>query len=200
MTDLGTAHVSAGGRGGSRARMEDLSQKPVDPHDYATVNVVWAGMLAALLNATARDGRPAPAGAELPVFGLATFALTKAVAKEKVGAWAREPLTEPGDDGSHPRGRGLRYVLGELVTCSRCLGTWSALGLVGLRVARPREGRIVAAVLATAAINDLLQTGFTLLTAKANATQSGAQVAESQARRISAVEQSPEPAARAARR
>ena len=172
--------------------MENLSQTPADAHDYATVNVVWGALLTALLAATSRDAKPGPAGAELPVFGLATFTLTKALAKEKVGAWAREPLVEDGSDGDrHPRGRGLRYVLGELVTCPRCLGTWSSLGLVGLRVARPREGRIVAGILATAAINDILQTSFTLLCTKANATQSRAQVAESQARPIKAVEGSP---------
>lgn len=172
--------------------MDKLSQTPTEPHDYAAVNVVWAGLLAALLRATARAGQTAPTPAELPVYGLATFALTKALAKEKVGVWAREPLVENDGEGDrHPRGRGLRYVLGELVTCPRCLGTWGSLGIVGLRVVRPREGRIVAAVLATAAINDLLQSGFTLLCAKANQTQSGAQVAESQASRIKAVEPAP---------
>lgn len=180
--------------------MDDLSHKPTEAHDYAAVNVVWAAMLTALLGATARGGKPGPAGAELPVFGLATFTLTKALAKEKVGVWAREPLVEDGADGArHPRGRGLRYVLGELVTCPRCLGTWGSLGLVGLRVVRPREGRIVAAILATSAINDLLQSGFTLLCAKANATQSGAQAAESQARRIQAVEPPPGSASAARR-
>ncbi len=180
--------------------MENLSQKPADVHDYATVNVVWTGLLTAMLGVTARKGDAGPAGAELPIFGLATFTLTKALAKEKVGVWAREPLVEDGADGDRrPRGRGVRYVLGELVTCPRCLGTWSSLGLISLRVARPREGRIVAGVLATAAINDVLQTSFTLLCAKANATQSRAQVADSQARHIQAVEQSPAPASSARR-
>jgi len=169
--------------------MDDLSHKPAEAHDYAAVNVLWAGMVTALLGATARGDKPGPPGAELPVFGLATFTLTKALAKERVGVWAREPLVEDGADGDRrPRGRGLRYVLGELVTCPRCLGTWGSLGLIGLRVARPREGRIVAGILATSAINDILQSAFTLLCATANATQSGAQAAESQARRIQAVE------------
>jgi len=173
--------------------MDSISQTPTEPHDYAAVNVVWAGLLGSLLRATARNGSTGPGPAELPMFGLATFALTKALAKEKVGVWAREPLVEEDtpDGDRRPRGRGLRYVLGELVTCPRCLGTWGSLGLIGLRVARPREGRIVAGVLATAAANDLLQSGFTLLCAKANATQSDSQVGETQARRIQAVEQSP---------
>lgn len=155
--------------------MENLSQKPADAGDYAAVNVVWAGLLTGLLSATAPAEKPAPPATELPVLGLAAFTLTKAVSKEKVGLWAREPLVEPGDDGDRrPRGRGVRYVLGELVTCPRCLGTWTSLGLVGLQVVRPREGRIVARILATAAINDVLQTSFTLLRAKANAIQSRA--------------------------
>ena len=172
--------------------MDDLSQKPTEAHDYAALNVVWAALVSGLLRATARDGKHGPADAELPVFGLATFTLTKALAKEKVGVWAREPLVEDGADGDRrPRGRGLRYVLGELVTCPRCLGTWGSLGLISLRIARPREGRIVAGILATAAINDILQSAFTLLCAKANATQSGAHAADSHARRIQAVEASP---------
>jgi len=54
--------------------MDDLSQTPTEPHDYAAVNVVWAALLTALLRATARDGKAGPAPSELPVFGLATFA------------------------------------------------------------------------------------------------------------------------------
>ena len=77
------------------------------------------------------------------------------------------------------------------MTCPRCLGTWGSLGLISLRIARAREGRIVAGILATAAINDILQSAFTLLCAKANATQSGAHAADSHARRIQAVEASP---------
>lgn len=180
--------------------MENVSQTPTRPHDYATVNIVWAGLLTSLLRATARGGRTGPAPAELPVYGLATFALTKALAKEKVGVWAREPLVEDSADGDrHPRGRGLRYVLGELVTCPRCLGTWGSLGLVGLRVVRPREGRIVAGVLATSAVNDILQSAFTLLCAKANATQARAQVAEHQAHRVQALDNPTAPASSARR-
>lgn len=178
--------------------MENLSQTPTRARDYAVLNVAWAGALAALLRATARDGgRPAPSPGELPVLGAATFALTKALSKEKVGVWARAPVVERGEDGErHPRGRGLRYVLGELVTCSRCLGTWGSLGLVGLRVARPREGRIVASVLAAAAINDLMQAGFSAICAKSDETESSAQLAASKAGRAGAANGGATPARR----
>jgi Protein of unknown function (DUF1360) len=132
------------------------------PRHYATFNIAWAALLGAVATVTPSEGPPVR---ELPLFGLATFSLTKTLSKEKVGTWVRQPLV---DDERRPRGRGLRYVAGELVTCTRCLGTWSALGLVGLRAARPREARLVAGVLATSAINDFLQCGFSWLTTCAN--------------------------------
>ena len=150
------------------AGMDSIDKTPTDAGDYAALNAGWAALAAALLAASHED---APPTSELPVFGLAAFALTKAVAKEKVGVWVREPLVHEELDGRPPKGQGLRYAVGELLTCTRCLGTWSSLGLVGLRVLRPREGRIVATVLASAAINDWLQTGFTFAREKANAQE-----------------------------
>jgi hypothetical protein len=143
--------------------MDPLPDTPTRPVDYAAINAVWAALLAGVL-ATGRG--EAPDGRELPVLGLASFALSKAIAKEKVGTWVREPLVD--EAARRPKGRRIRYAAGELLTCTRCLGTWSALGLVGLRVVRPREGRIVAGVLATAGMNDWLQTGFSWATSQAN--------------------------------
>lgn len=103
------------------------------------------------------------------MLALATFSLSKALTKEKIGTWVREPVVhQPPDGERRPRGRGLRYALGELLTCSRCLGTWSSLGLIGLRVTTPREGQMVTRILAVAALNDFLQAGFTSLCATAN--------------------------------
>ena len=142
---------------------ESIDETPTHPLDYAAINATWLALLAGVL-ATSRSD--APSGAELPVLGLATFSLSKALAKEKVGTWARAPVVDESD--GRPKGSRLQFAVGELVTCTRCLGTWSSLGLVGLRVIRPREGRIVASVLATAGINDWLQTMFSAATAKAN--------------------------------
>ena len=142
---------------------ERIDETPTHPLDYAAINAAWAAMLAAVLASTRSDAPPA---SELPMFGMAAFALSKALAKEKVGSWARAPVVDESE--GRPKGRRLRYAVGELVTCTRCLGTWSALGLIGLRVARPREGRIVASVLATAGLNDWLQAAFSAITSKAN--------------------------------
>ena len=51
------------------------------------------------------------------------------------------------------------------------MGAWSSLALVGLRVTRPREARIVTTLLGATAVNDFLQSGFTYMCAKGNATQ-----------------------------
>lgn len=81
-----------------------------------------------------------------------------------------------GADRAAPEGgRRLRYAVGELLSCTRCTGAWSALALVGLRLHAPATGRAVTSVLATSAGNDFLHSGFSWLCSRANAQ---AQVAE----------------------
>jgi len=55
-----------------------------------------------------------------------------------------------------------------LMGCSRCLGSWSALGLVGLRVASPPAAGAVTTVLAAGGANDFLQAVFRLLQDRVN--------------------------------
>lgn len=101
---------------------------------------------------------------------MATFALADVLAKERVSTWLREPFVE--EDADHkpvqPEGSGVRYAIGELFTCTRCVGTWSALALVGLRTASPPTGRATATVLALTGTNDILQSGFRLLAERTN--------------------------------
>ena len=136
---------------------------PVRPGDYAALSAGWGALLGAVLVAARDKGEePVRQGEVLPL-GIATFALSKLVAKEKVDAWLRVPFVEEHADGQRPKGTGLRYAVGELLTCTRCLGAWSALGLTALRVTRPREARVVTSVLATSAVNDFLFAGFAAL-------------------------------------
>jgi hypothetical protein len=146
--------------------VDPVSETPTEPVDYAALNLVWAGLLGATLLGTKGD---APPTRDLPLYGLAAFAATKAISKEKVGSWMREPLVDEAEQ--RPKGSRLRYAAGELLTCTRCLGTWSALGLVGLHAAKPREAKIVAAVLATAGLNDWIQAGFNWACSKSNTAQ-----------------------------
>jgi hypothetical protein len=70
-----------------------------------------------------------------------------------------------------PKGRRLRFAVGELLLCTRCAGAWGALGLVALRVHSPAAGRTVSTVLAASAGNDLLGAAFSYLCAHANVEQ-----------------------------
>ncbi len=146
--------------------MDAISETPTDPSDYAALTVTYASLLGAL--AYASRSREPVERAELVPLTVATFALAKLLGKEKVESWVRAPFLEETSDGRRPKGRGRRFAVGELLSCTRCLGAWSALGLVGLRMASPETSRTVNAVLAASAGNDFLQTTFAWLTSRAD--------------------------------
>jgi hypothetical protein len=148
--------------------MKPVAETPTKPVDYAALSAGYGALLGALvLGARAREQHVGQE--ELPAMGLAAFALSKLIAKEKVESWVREPFVEESAHGRRPKGTRMRYAVGELLTCTRCVGAWSSLALAGLRVARPREARVVTAVLATSALNDFLHTGFSWACASADA-------------------------------
>ena len=62
----------------------------------------------------------------------------------------------------------MEQAIGELVTCSRCVGTWAAAGLAFSQILAPRTGRLLTWSLAAAGANDFLQAAFTALTSKSN--------------------------------
>lgn len=148
------------------------AEPPTEPYDYMALNAVFGALLAGVVVAAhERTRKREPlTSRELAVTGAATFALSKVIARERIGTWVREPFVEE-ENGKRPRGRGLRHAVGELLTCTRCVGAWSALGLVGLRLTSPATGRVVNDVLAVSAMNDWLQAGFRLLCAKAEAAR-----------------------------
>src|ERR687886_2434203 len=140
-----------------------------EPVDYAAINAVYAALAAGLLYGTRERAAEDPiAVRELVPLSAATFALAKVIAREKVGTWVREPFVDQVGQAPKPTGRRLRRAVGELVTCTRCVGAWSALGVVGLRVASPAAGRTFANVMAASAANDFLQAGFRWLCNRAD--------------------------------
>lgn len=146
--------------------MKPVSETPTEPSDYAAISFAFGSLLAGLA-ASSRDREPLPR-AELLTLSAATFSLSRLIVHDKAESWLREPfVVEEGDD-KRPKGRRLRYAVGELMTCTRCMGAWSALGLVGLRLYAPRAGRTVTTVLAASAGNDALQAGFSWLCSRAN--------------------------------
>jgi hypothetical protein len=149
---------------------------PVPHRAYATIAGVFAGGLAAagaLAHALDRDLREHTA-LDLAVLGAATFKAARTIARDEVTSFLRDPFVEgeAHEGGEEPVATGdMRQAIGELVTCSRCVGTWAAGGLAATQVLAPRFGRLLTWALAAAAINDWLQAGFSALTNAANALE-----------------------------
>jgi hypothetical protein len=150
--------------------MRPVSQTPTEVGDYAALSALYGTLLGTVAYA-ARGREPIPR-AELPALAAATFALSKLIVHEKVETWIREPFVEEAPDGRRPKGRRLRYAVGELLTCTRCTGAWTALGLVGLRYCAPNAGRTVTTVLAATAGSDMLHVTFSWLCGEANQAKS----------------------------
>jgi Protein of unknown function (DUF1360) len=129
-----------------------------------------AGALARLLDREPRENT----ALDLAVLALATFKAARTIARDEVTSFLREPFVEghAHEGGEEPVESGdLHQAIGELVTCSRCIGTWAAAGLTSTQILAPRFGRVLAWTLAAGGLNDFLQAGFAALTAEADAPQ-----------------------------
>jgi hypothetical protein len=108
---------------------------------------------------------------DFAVLAAASFKAARTLARDQVTSFVREPFVEgQAHKGSeYPVQTGdFRQAIGELVTCSRCVGTWAAAGLATTQVLAPRFGRMLTWSLAAAGANDFLQAGFAALGRKAN--------------------------------
>ena len=147
---------------------------PPPYHAYATITGLFvaglalSGGMARLLGRNPRE----QTWLDLATLSAATFKASRTIARDDVTSFLREPFVEgdPRDsEDEHPvQTGGMEQAIGELVTCSRCVGTWAAAGLATTQVLAPRFGRMLTWTLAGAGVNDFLQAGFTALTRKAN--------------------------------
>ena len=138
-------------------------------HAYATIAGTFFGGLAAVAALSRRS--PPGTALELAALSAATFKVSRTLTRERVGSFVRQPFVEgdadTGED-ERPAGTGLQRAVGELVTCPRCLGTWSAAALASTQMLSPRFGRLLTWSLGASAANDFLQAAFVALCAKAN--------------------------------
>jgi hypothetical protein len=140
---------------------------------YATIFGTFGALLVgagALSRAVGRDPQCQTA-LDFVILAAASFKAARTVSRDKVTSFVREPFVEgeayDGDD-EQPAGEGFQRAIGELVTCTRCIGTWTAAGLAATQVISPRFGRLLTWSLAASAANDFLQAGFVAITERAN--------------------------------
>jgi Protein of unknown function (DUF1360) len=135
---------------------------------YALLMAAFGGGLAAagaLARALDRDPY------EHTALALATFKAARTLTDDEVTSFLREPFVEgrAHEGGEDPRETGgMRQAVGELVTCSRCAGTWVAAGLGATQMIAPRFGRLLTWTLGAAGLNDFLQASFAALANKSN--------------------------------
>ena len=108
---------------------------------------------------------------DLATLAAASFKASRTIAGDEVTSFLREPFVQgrahTGEDEEPVEG-GMHQAIGELITCSRCAGTWAAAGLAVTQILSPRFGRLLTWSLAAAGANDFLQAAFTALAEKAN--------------------------------
>jgi hypothetical protein len=105
------------------------------------------------------------------VLSAASFKAARTLARDEVTSFLRDPFVKGRahtGEGEEPEQGGMQQAIGELVTCTRCIGAWTAAGLTATQILTPRVGRMLTWSLAASAANDFLQAGFAALTAKAN--------------------------------
>ena len=151
--------------------MAQLERPPY--RSYATIMAAFAGGLAAaggVARALRRDPQYNTA-LDFVVLSAAAFKAAHTLSHDEVTSFVREPFVmghaHSGEDEEPVQG-GMEQAIGELVTCTRCVGTWAAAGLAATQILTPRFGRLLMWSLGAAAVNDFLQAGFSALTAKAN--------------------------------
>jgi hypothetical protein len=104
------------------------------------------------------------------VLSAASFKAARTLSHDEVTSFIRQPFVRghAHSGGEEPVQGGMEQAIGELVTCTRCIGTWTAAGLASTQILAPRFGRLLTWSLGAAAVNDFLQAGFAALASKAN--------------------------------
>ena len=154
----------------------DVSERSTQPPPYGAYAAIMGTFVGGLglAGAAARvlDRDPACQTAlDFLVLSVASFKAARTLAHDEVTSFLRGPFVkgEAHEGEEEPVESGdLRQAIGELVTCSRCGGTWVAAALASTQIIAPRFGRLLTWSLAAAGANDFLQATFAALTDKAN--------------------------------
>jgi hypothetical protein len=153
--------------------MATVTERP--PYEsYAAIVATFTGGLAAagVLGRALRRDPQCQSALDFVVLSLASFKAARTLSRDQVTSFLREPFVEgrahAGEDEEPVKSGGMEQAIGELVTCTRCVGTWTAAGLAATQIIAPRFGRLLTWSLGAAAVNDFLQAGFSASAAKTN--------------------------------
>ena len=130
---------------------------------YTGLMAVYLSVVAALTFAGRRRLPGALGPADLVLGSVATFTLTRTIAKDPIASPLRMPFTRyegvsgPSELQEEVRAVGWRHAVGELLTCPFCLSQWTATLLVAGLVAAPRFTRTMMSVLTMVGASDALQ-------------------------------------------
>ena len=135
---------------------------------YAAMSTAFlAGCIAFYASARRKDRLPEQIGTrDLVLIGVATYKLSRLIAKDKVTSFLRAPFKRyqgkagPGELSEEARGEGFQAAVGELLGCPYCLGMWIATGMTAGLVAAPRETRLAASTLSALTLADFLQLAY----------------------------------------
>jgi len=136
---------------------------------YAALVTGFSTLLAAGVRRVVRKRNRTPGLADIALVGIATFEITRTIAKDRVLALIRAPFTRyegaegAGDLRETPRGQGLQKAIGQLLTCPYCLAPWVAGALTFALVEQPRATRVVASIFASVAVSHVAQQGYATL-------------------------------------
>jgi hypothetical protein len=153
-------------RRASEVAAEYAGDEPRPLAGYALTMGTYVGTVTLLLAASRVadvDVPERPPWPDLALSALATFKLSRLIAKDPITSPLRAPFTRykgvtgPSELAEEPREGPVRHSVGELVSCPFCLAQWIATGFVGGLVLAPRFTRMVAATFSVVAVSDFLQ-------------------------------------------
>jgi hypothetical protein len=128
---------------------------------------VYLGVVAAGAAAVRASGRSLPdriPAGDVLLLTVATFRLSRRIAKDPVTSPLRAPFTSFQGPSGHAEVAeevrehgGAKHAVGELLTCPFCLAQWVATGLVLGYATAPRATRLAALTMTMVAGSDVLQ-------------------------------------------
>jgi hypothetical protein len=154
----------------ARRRYAGEADRPLG--GYLRVLGTYTGVLGVFGLALRATGRRLPDrldGRDLALAAIATHKLARLIAKDPVTSPLRAPFTRyegtsgPAELHEEVRGQGSQKVMGELLTCPFCVGSWVATAFVFGLVIAPRPTRLIASIFSTLAGADALQLAYSAL-------------------------------------